>query len=34
MPPDIGNTIVPDVASSLRWFGEASLYDCLVSPIR
>jgi hypothetical protein len=34
MPPEIGSAIVPDVVSTFRWFGEASLYDCLVSQIQ
>ncbi|MDI3288879.1 hypothetical protein [Polyangium sp. 15x6] len=29
MPPNIGATIVPDVSTGLRRFGEATLYDCL-----
>jgi hypothetical protein len=29
MPPDVGMVIVPDVATNLRYFGEATLYDCL-----
>jgi hypothetical protein len=31
MPEEIGNIIVPDVATNLRGLGEARLYDCLLS---
>jgi hypothetical protein len=31
MPPQVGKVIVPDVATNLRWLGEATLYDCLFS---
>jgi hypothetical protein len=31
MPPEVGKVIVPDVATNLRWLGEATLYDCLFS---
>lgn len=31
MPPEVGKVIVPDVATVLRPFGEATLYDCLFS---
>lgn len=31
MPPSVGHQLVPDVATSLRGLGEASLYDCLFS---
>ena len=29
MPPEVGKVIVPDVATNLHGFGEATLYDCL-----
>jgi hypothetical protein len=29
MPPEVGNVVVPDVATNLRRFGEARLYDWL-----
>ena len=29
MPPEVGRTIVPDVATDLCLLGEATLYDCL-----
>lgn len=31
MPPEVGNIVVPDVATNLRLLGEATLYDCLLS---
>lgn len=31
MPPEVGKLIVPDVATDNRGFGEATLYDCLLS---
>ncbi|MFO0590275.1 MAG: hypothetical protein U0441_22215 [Polyangiaceae bacterium] len=31
LPPDVGNIVVPDVATNLRLLGEATLYDCLLS---
>jgi hypothetical protein len=31
MPPEAGKVVVPDVATNLRSFGEATLYDCLFS---
>jgi hypothetical protein len=31
LPPEIGNVIVPDVATELRETGEATLHDCLFS---
>jgi hypothetical protein len=31
MPPEIGNVLVPDVATNNRALGEARLYDCLLS---
>ncbi len=31
MPPDVGGVVVPDVETSSRVFGEATLYACLVS---
>lgn len=31
MPPDVGKVIVPEVATSVRAFGEATLYNCLLS---
>ncbi|WP_437912482.1 hypothetical protein WME73_35945 [Sorangium sp. So ce302] len=31
MPPEVGNVVVPDVATNLRRLGEARLYDCLFS---
>src|SRR5262249_25389967 len=31
MPPEVGNVIVPDVETTSRRFGEARLYDCLLS---
>lgn len=31
MPPEVGNTIVPDVCTDLRGPGEATLFDCLFS---
>ena len=31
MPPDVGMVIVPNVATSLRDLGEATIYDCLFS---
>ena len=31
MPPEVGNLIVPDVATNNRGLGEARLYDCLLS---
>lgn len=31
MPPEVGNVIVPDVATNHRRLGEARLYDCLLS---
>jgi hypothetical protein len=34
MPPEVGNVIVPDVATNLRSIGEATLYDCLFSDSR
>jgi hypothetical protein len=30
MPPEVGNIIVPDVATNLRLMGQATLYDCLL----
>jgi hypothetical protein len=29
MPPEVGNTIVPDVATGLRYLGKATIFDCL-----
>lgn len=31
MPPEVGEIIVPDVATDQRWLGEATLHDCLFS---
>ncbi|WP_437592022.1 hypothetical protein [Sorangium sp. So ce1000] len=31
MPPEVGNVVVPDVATNLRRLGEARLYDCFFS---
>jgi hypothetical protein len=31
MPPEVGNVVVPDVATNLRVLGEATLCDCLLS---
>jgi hypothetical protein len=31
MPPEVGNVIVPDVATNHRRLGQARLYDCLLS---
>ena len=31
MPPELEKTIVPDVGTNLRGFGEATLHDCLFS---
>ena len=31
MPPEIGNEIVPDVATEFGTIGEATIYDCLLS---
>ena len=31
IPPEIGEEIVPDVALDCRDFGEATIYDCLLS---
>jgi hypothetical protein len=31
IPPEIGNELVPDVALDVRNFGEATIYDCLLS---
>jgi hypothetical protein len=31
LPPEVGRTIVPDVATTLRMLGQATLYDCLFS---
>jgi hypothetical protein len=31
MPPEVGKVIVPDVMTGCRSFGEATLYDCLLS---
>ncbi|WP_437924717.1 hypothetical protein WMF37_37695 [Sorangium sp. So ce291] len=31
MPPEVGNVVVPDVATNLRRLGEGRLYDCLFS---
>jgi hypothetical protein len=31
MPPEVGNVIVPDVATNTCMLGEARLYDCLFS---
>jgi hypothetical protein len=31
MPPEVGNLIVPDVATSNHGLGDARLYDCLFS---
>lgn len=34
MPPEIGDSIVPDVATSVRPIGQATLYDCLFTDDR
>jgi hypothetical protein len=31
IPPEIGDTMVPDVALDARNFGEARIYECLLS---
>jgi hypothetical protein len=31
MPPEIGEILVPDVATGVRDFGAATIYDCLLS---
>jgi hypothetical protein len=31
MPPEVGSVIVPDVETNERRFGEARIYDCLMS---
>jgi hypothetical protein len=31
IPPELGNVVVPDVALDCRNFGEATVYDCLLS---
>jgi hypothetical protein len=31
MPPEIGTLVVPDVTTSVRAFGTATIYDCLLS---
>jgi hypothetical protein len=31
MPPEVANIVVPDVATSVRGLGEATLFDCLMS---
>jgi hypothetical protein len=31
MPPEVGSVIVPDVETNQRRFGEARIYDCLMS---
>ncbi len=31
MPPEVGNVIVPDVETNARLFGQARIYDCLLS---
>jgi hypothetical protein len=31
MPPEVGKIVVPDVSTSSRLPGEATLYDCLMS---
>lgn len=31
MPSEIGKIIVPDVTTNIRYFGSATLYDCLFS---
>ncbi len=31
MPPEIGNVVVPDVATNGRALGKATIYDCLLS---
>jgi hypothetical protein len=31
IPPELGNEVVPDVTLDKRLFGEATIYDCLLS---
>ncbi len=31
MPPEVGGVVVPDVETDARRFGEARIYDCLMS---
>jgi hypothetical protein len=31
MPPEVGKVIVPDVATGVRWSGQATISDCLMS---
>ncbi len=31
IPPDLGNEVVPDVCLDGRYFGQATVYDCLLS---
>lgn len=31
IPPELGEEIVPDIALDCRWYGEATIYDCLLS---
>jgi hypothetical protein len=31
IPPELGNEVVPDVSLDKRLFGEATIYDCLLS---
>lgn len=33
IPPEIGNLVVPDVTLDTRLFGEATIYDCLLSVV-
>jgi hypothetical protein len=31
IPPELGEEVVPEVSTSERWFGEATIYACLLS---
>jgi len=31
IPPELGDEVVPDVTLDNRWFGQATIYDCLLS---
>ena len=31
IPPELGNEVVPDVSLDGRYFGKATIYDCLLS---
>ncbi len=33
IPPELGDEVVPDVALDKRWFGQATIYECLLSEL-